>query len=301
MVKYKIKLILLVSIFVNTTLSAISIVYNFRIAQITKRAFVEHEAKTDPFTITFLPFEQYQEKYQGGIRESFTGSLGAFVYDFAQSSYFRTDSAISYINQKAYQETIFSDMQTDDILFTVGHNFSPTNRSKVTFSGLFGIPTHQIYALQHAALGYGQIGTGLQLDGLHRLTNHLDFLWGTRYLYFVPQIAKDANENSYTFSIGNIADILLGLKRNWQSKHSLEGGYTARWDFGAHISPHFDDITAKTNYSRNSFYLVYKYKFETQRVLHRLLFDIGYGFDSKNKKYGYKRIATCWISWSINF
>lgn len=301
MIRYKINLILLISIFVNTTLSAISIVYNFRVAQITKRAFVEHEHKTDPFTVTLLTFEQYQERHQDEITENFIGNLGAFVYDFGASSYVRIDSAISYINQKTDQTTTFSDMQTDDILLTIGHNFMPTSGSKVTFSGLFGIPTHQIYALQHVALGYGQIGAGLQLDGLYRLSNHIDFLWGTRYLYFAPQIAQDPNNNAYTFSIGNIADILLGLKRNWQSTSSLEGGYTARWNFGAQISPHLDDITSKINYSRNSFYLVYKYKFQTRRVMHRLLFDVGYGYDRKTCKYGYKRIATCWVSWSINF
>lgn len=301
MIKYKFKFILLTSLFANTNIATISIVYNFRIAQITKRAFIEHEQKTTSLTLTFLSFDQYQEKYRGGIQENFTGGLAAFVYDFTPSSYVRTDAALSYINQKTYHVATFSDMETDDILFTIGHNFTPNNKSRITISGLFGIPTHNIYALQHVALGYGQIGTGVQIDGLYRLTNHLDFLWGTRYLYFIPQIAQDISENSYTFSIGNIADLLLGLKWNWPSSHSLEGGYTARWDFGAHISPHINDIVAKTNYSRNSFYLVYKYKFETQRVAHRLLFDIGYGFDSKPKSYGYKKIATCWISWSINF
>ena len=86
-------------------------------------------------------------------------------------------------------------------------------------------------------------------------------LYGARYIYFVPRKALDSLDEPHTFTIGNIGDLLLAYKNNWNKKNGIELGYTARFRFGAHISPNLDDIVKKTNYIRSNFYIVYKYRF----------------------------------------
>lgn len=284
----------------STILSATSIVYNFRIAQITKQS-INNETHDSPTMLTALFFDVYQKKHTENISQNFIGGLGSYIYNFESSDYLRFDFAFSNIHQKTNGVTTFSGTEFDDILLTVGHNFQPNNQSKITLSGLFGIPTHPILDLQHASFGYGQVSAGVQLDGSCQFKNSPTyFLWGTRYLGFIPRCTLAADQHYYKFSIGNIADLLVGLKNNW-NHHGLEGGYTARFDFGANVSPKYDDIIAKTNYIRNNFYLVYKYKFEKNNYLHRFLLNAAYGFDSKSKKYGNKYIITLWTSWSISF
>lgn len=291
---------LLYCLMTNMCIEAISMVYNFKVAQITKQRIRDHDVKI-PYGFTSLLFYQSDTKYNGGIEDEYIGDLLAFVYDFHSNNYFRTDCAFSHVNEIINETSVFTDMQTDDILFSIGHIFKPHEKTNITVSGLFGIPTHPIYALQHSAFGYGQTGLGAQLDGLYQIGKTIDFLWGTRYLYFIPRIAQDNIGKSYTFSIGNVADILVGLKNSEESYYGIEGGYAARWDFGAKISPFIPNIVEKTNYTKNSFYLVGKYFFETNRVFHRVLLDFAYGFDSKPKTYGNRRIITVWASWSLSF
>ena len=284
----------------SQTVSAISIVYNFRIAQITKQT-ISNETRDNPAMLTALFFDLYQKKYTGDISQNFIGGLGSYIYNFESSDYLRLDFAFSNIHEKAHQVTTFSGTEFDDILLTIGHNFQPTQQSKITLSGLFGIPTHPILDLEHVSFGYGQVGAGIQLDGSYQFKNNPTyFLWGTRYLGFIPRCAKTADENSYKFSIGNVGDLLVALKNNW-NHHGLEAGYTARFNFGASVYPKYDDIVAKTNYTRNNFYVVYKYKFQKNNFLHRFLINAAYGFDSKPKQYGNKYIIMIWTSWSISF
>lgn len=288
------------SVLFSVRVKATSMVYNFKVAQITKQRTREHDTQT-PYTFTSLLFYQSDTRYSGGVEDFYIGDLLAFVYDFESNNYFRTDCAVSHVNETVNKASIFTDTETDDILFSVGHIFQPHDKTSVTISGLFGIPTHPVYALQHAAFGYGLVGIGAQLDGLYKVGKSVDFIWGSRYLYFIPRTAQDDVEKSYTFSIGNVADVLVALKSNWESDHCIEGGYAARWDFGAKISPYVPGVVEKTNYTKNSFYAVYKYFFETNRVLHRVLLDLAYGFDSKPKIYGNRRIITAWVSWTLNF
>lgn len=279
-----------------TDLKAISMVYNFRIAQITKQPFTEYtEGKSR--TIMILPFDQFRKKYNG-LRQNFIGGLGSFIYDI-QSYYVRTDFAASYIKQKMGGES-FSDVETDDILFTAGRNFAVSNDVSLTLSGLFGIPTHRIFRLQHIDFGYSQIGTGIQLDGSYELNTIRSLLYCARYIYFIPRNAQDPFGIEHKFTIGNVGDILFALKNKWD-QHEFECGYTLRLRFGAKIYPNFDDIVKKSNYIRSNFYAVYKYKFLITNIPNRLLFNIAYGFDHKPKVYGNKYIFTLWASWNIAF
>ncbi len=297
-------IMLVVTLFIHATM--LPIVYNFRVAQITRRPINKHNEKPDPkktpYSFTTLPFVQLQKHYHGDIFERFIGDYNAFVYDFGSSCYFRTDFAFAQIHQKTCNVTTFSEMESDDLLFTVGRNFNPTEKSRVTLSALFGVPTHTNYVLQHLTISPGQIGAGIQLDGLYSLDDHLDFLWGTRYLYFIPVDAQAKNNNFYRFTIGQAADLLIALKSYWpQSHHGIEGGYSAHWNFKAKIWPHVATVVDQTNFIRNSFYLVYKYSFKSEHYAQQVLFNASYGFDSKPKLYGYKWSVMVWASWGINF
>lgn len=276
---------------------AISMVYNFRIAQITKRQ-IHEKTRDNHYTAIALAFNEYLQKYDG-IQENFPGGLAAFIYDFGKN-YFRTDFAFSHIKEIMEHKTTFSGTKTDDLLFTLGHNFKINNSLPMTFSGLLGIPTHKINRLRHVDFGYGQVGLGAQFDGMYKFNDTNDFLYGLRYLYFIPRFACNSLCNKYKFTIGNIADMLLGYKHDWD-KHGLELGYTFRANFGAHIYPNITDLTSKINYIRNNYYLVYKYKFFIKEAANRLLFDISYGSDARPKKFGNKHIITAWVSWTVRF
>jgi len=282
----------------QTNICAISIVYSFRIAQITKQPIFEKKDGRNHSLIGLI-FDQYQKKHDG-IFENFVGGLGSFIYDF-KSYYFRADFAVSHIKEITNHIPTFSGTKTDDILFTLGRNFIINDRTTLTLSGLFGIPTHRIFRLQHTDFGYAQIGTGIQFDGSYATNRTSDLLFGARYIHFVPRNALDLLEQKHRFSIGNIIDFLLAYKKDWDNHHGIEFGSTARFQFGARIYPNLDDIVKKTNYIRSEFYLAHKYKFLLKNTSNRLIFYIAYGFDHKPKLFGNKYIVTIWASWNIRF
>lgn len=298
--RYRIKQgIFFLGIMTYNVLMGISIVYNFRIAQVTKQSIVESSPlKTN--RIVALLFDQYQKKYQGGVTQNFAGAFASWIYNL-EPYYLRIDGAFSDILQKTNHVTTFSGAETDDLLFTMGRNFKSFERNRTTISALFGVPTHEIFTLQHVSFGYSQVGMGLQLDGAYELAHQSDVLYGARLIYFVPRTARViCPDQEYLFSIGKIADILLAFKHN-QGHHGFECGYTQRWDFGSHVSPVLDDTAAKIDYVRSNFYAIYKYNFLVNDLENRLLFNISYGFDQKPIRYGNKSIITVWASWNLSF
>ena len=69
--KQRIFWLLFFSILFYRHLSAVSIVYNFRIAQITKQPLAENER--DQRLAIILPFDQFQKKHYG-VFQNFAGS-----------------------------------------------------------------------------------------------------------------------------------------------------------------------------------------------------------------------------------
>ncbi len=290
--------LLILSMISCRDLVSISMVYNFRIAQITKQPIFE-KPNGKSHTIVGLFFDQFRRKYTG-VKQNFVGGLGSFIYDFGPY-YFRTDAAVSHIVERADHITTFSGTETDDILFTFGRNLMKNDRNVVTLSGLFGIPTHKLLRLKHVDFGYSLVGIGAQLDGSYTL-NHTNFLlYGMRYIYFVPRKGLDTVGEKHIFTLGNISDFLLAYKNNWNLHHGVEFGYTSRYRYGARISPNLDEIVQKANYIRSNFYGVYKYKFSINNVSNRLLFYAAYGLDHLPQTFGNKYIVTLWTSWNISF
>jgi hypothetical protein len=286
------------SLLLVARLDAISMVYNLRIAQITKQPLSGNTSK-DNYRAIGLAFDQYRKKYTGKMDQNFIGLLGSFIYDF-KPYYVRVDSAFSHIQQITENKTTFSGTQADDILLTIGRNFVINKKTVITLSGLFGIPSHRIFRLQHTDFGYSQVGGGIQLDASYALKNQSALLCAARYIRFIPRSAYDTVCRKHLFTLGNIADILGAYKNNWGS-HGFEIGYTARARFGARIYPALDDTLQKTNYIRSNFYLVYKYRFHIRNISSRFLCNISYGFDHKSKVFGNKDIITLWASGTISF
>lgn len=281
-------------------LEAISMVYNFRIAQVTKQPVPSEETEAEN-TFLVLLFDQYYKKHSDELH-NFEGGLFSYIYN-DKHYYFRTDGAVARVQQKKEGVVVFSDTQTDDVLFTFGRHFEFSDNKTSTLSVLFGIPTHRVFKLLHPDFGYGHMGTGIQLDGTYPLGEEgaeQDLLWGVRYIYYIPRRTQNDTGKRYSFTIGNKADLFLAYKKSI-GNHGLEVGCTSRFLFGSHIAPLLEDITQRSDYIRSSFYAVYGYKFLVRDIPNRFLFSIGYGFDELPKYFGNKYILSLWMSWNVNF
>lgn len=288
---------LLCNIFLPLHIKAVSEVYNFRIAQITKQSIFP--ANHRHHSVIALPFVAFYKKHSG-TKERFAGTLASYIFDH-DYFYARIDTAGASIKATTDHIVTFSGAAADDILLTAGYNMKfIKHHTTTTFSGLLGIPTHRSHELEHPDFGYGQASLGLQVDGMYEFNHINSFIYGTRYIYFIPRTAYDSNGQPHTFTIGNISDTLVALKNDYLP-HGFELGYTARIDFGAHCSPIFDEIIKKTNYIRSNFYAVYKYKFTVNDIANRLLLNFGYSFDHTPKYFGNKYIITLWGAWHVNF
>lgn len=298
--RYRIFLFFLIySLIIFFRVCSTSMVYNFRIAQITKQFQFDSE-EDKRYTAIALFFDQIMKKHNGNS-QNYLGGFGSLIYNF-DNYYIRMDSAFAHINNKQKGLVTFSGMETDDILFTFGCNFIKKKKDLITASWLLGVPTHEIHALEHTDFGYGQTGIGFQIDGSHSYSandKHI-FLYGARYIGFIPRTAFDVDKNRYKFTIGNLGDLFVADKHNWGNQ-GIEYGYTSKFSFGAKINPKFDDIIKKTNYIRSNFYIVYKYKFLIGETSNKLLLYFSYGFDHIPKMYGNKYILTFWTSWNISF
>lgn len=280
-------------------LFAVSMVYNFRIAQITKRFQFGNEGDKH-WTLLGLFFDQWRKKPER-LFQTFVGGFGSLIYGY-ESFYFRMDSAFSRITQKQKHTKPFCDVETDDILFSFGYNFLKNKSNLGTATLLTGVPTHQILRLKHVDFGYGQYSIGAQIDASHSFFSDYRyiFLYGFRYIKFFSRCAIDNTNKKHNFSIGNMVDIFIANKNNWEP-HSLEYGYTAKFRIGAKVYPKFDEIIEKTNYIRSNFYAVYRYKFMIKDVSNKILVNLSYGFDHLPKKFGNKYIIMFWASWNVHF
>ncbi len=213
-------------------------VYNIRIAQITKHPTTDKTAKAKEVKVETLVFDQFHKK-MNGIKQNFVGAFGSLLYNF-KPYYLRGDLAVSNIHETTKMSPGFSGTETDDLLLSGGRNFIINKHNDITLSGLFSIPTHRMYRLQHTDFGYSQVGMGLQLDGLHAFSETSSMISAIRNVYFIPRIALDNTLTKHTFTLGNIADIMIGYKQHWPH-HDIELGYSLEFSYRAKISPTLDD------------------------------------------------------------
>jgi hypothetical protein len=289
-------LIFIEMLLVHVPISALSLVYSFRVAQITQRPIV-HEKDNKPDSIAPLIFDYFQKSKNFNIRENYVGGFVTYNHNYIRN-YFRADFAVAHVGQTVNCEKTVNVIEPDDILLTFGRNIMNNQTASMTVSGLLGLPTHDVNTLERVGFGNGQVGIGAQLDGIFKFKKY-DFVWGSRYNYFIPRTAYNANHDKYKFTVGSIADILVAVQTNTLLGHGGEVGYGGRWGFGAEATPTIA-ILDRLSYMRNTFYGVYTYTFLTEKCAHRFLFSFSYGFDSKPKLYAYD----AWMvlgSWGFAF
>ncbi len=285
---------------VLSTEGSISIVYNLRVAETSKKFYLEPTSKPSLGTVTL--FGTFRKKYNG-VTHHCGGGLFTLVY--APPSFFlRVDGAVGRVGSNT-NGVHFSRTQTDDLLFSGGYSPKISDRTRLTFSGLLGFPTHKDTSLQFVQFGYGHYALGAQIDGSFAYTSNRNHLlrYAGRLIHFFPRkvvIPVNAQLERFNYGVGNLADLFIALHSK-KEKHSMEAGYDASFFFNAQISPAFDDAVKKTNYIRNSFYGIYKYRFLMGKKNCMVGVALSYGFEPTPKVSGNKRLITTWGSLSINF
>lgn len=281
----------------------ISVVYNLRIAETTKRRLSQSStshSKLAALTLVDQFRKTYNEIYIKG-----EGGLGTFVYFPTSSSYVRADWAVGHVSQKASFLPHVSRTQTDDILFSGGYSHAINDKSKITVSGLFGVPTHNDTSLQFVQFGVGHFGLGGQIDGSYKIPSNLDHLIfaAARFIHFFPRNVEAffiPQTTHFNFGPGNLVDLFLAYHVNFE-RHRFETGYNPTFLFNATLKPTIAAVVNAINFIRSSFYGSYIHVFTTKKHLQALIAGISYSFDHRPKDFGYKRIITLWGTWGINF
>ncbi|MGC2310848.1 MAG: hypothetical protein WA432_04465 [Candidatus Babeliaceae bacterium] len=283
--------------------SSVSIVYNLRISETTKRQRLEQQFGY-PFIAVVTLFDQWRN-IKDGTHDNIGGGLGTFLYS-TKSFYIRADFAAAHARESNKALDLrFSRTQTDDLLFSGGYSRVLNKRTKMTLSGILGIPTHKDLSPEGIQFGTGHVGLGVQLDGsfVYSANQKQILMAATRYIHFFPRtIVFDINNQNerFDFHVGNLIDLFIANLSNW-GRHRLEIGYNPSFLFGAKIYPAFDEVVQQTNFIRSSFYSSYKYGFLIYRLPSAVTLGISYGFDHIPKKFGNKYIVTLWASWGLNF
>jgi hypothetical protein len=297
----KILLICFFCFFSTNIFAAISIVYNLRIAETTKHILFEQIFKK-PILSTITIFDQLRKK-NNGTRQNIAGGLGTFNYTH-EPFYARIDFAAAHVRE-TLDDITFSRVQTDDILFSSGYSHAFGKRIKLTFSGLFGIPTHRDTSVDHIQFGYAHLALGVQTDGSFRYSenNNLSIRPAVRIIHFFPKrvtfIVNNAPER-FNFNIGNLVDLFIAHHVKF-GKNRFECGYNPQFFFAAKIKPDLEIAIQKSNYIRSSFYSSFKHYFTIKELNNAVTAALSYSFDHTGSPSGHKRIVTIWGSWTINY
>lgn len=281
-------------------LGSVSVVYNMRIAETTKRQTQSQEFKNYSLAAGVV-IDQIRKRFDDHVQNIAAG-LGTLIHVFGPF-YVRADFAVGNVRDR-FCRIKFSRTQTDDVVLYGGYSHALSKRVKATVSALVGIPTHHDSGFQGLQFGTGHLGVGGQLDTSYRYTadmNHA-LLGAFRYVRFFPAIVDISTltiNRRFSFNIGNLIDLLIGHSSRF-GRQSVEFGYNATFAFGGSLEPYIlleDDI----DFIRNNFYLNYRYFFLFYKHPSAVALGASWGFDSKPKTIGFKSIFTIWGSWGLAF
>lgn len=278
-----------------------TLVYNLRIAETTKRQALDNEYRR-PSTAAFTLVNQSSKRYDTTCL-GYTGGL-ATLYYATESLHIQADFAAANVRQEK-DSVKFSRTQIDDILLTAGYSCSLDDHTRITFSGMLGIPTHKDLSFEGIQFGTGHVGIGVQMDGSFFYAAHYQhfILAAARYLHFFSRevvITINKQDKKFRFTIGNAVDLFIAHNSNW-GRHRLELGYNPTFVFEAAIQPNLDTVVDQTNYIRSSFFGSYRYLFFLGKSPCGIGVGLSYGFDHIPKDFGSKRIIAVWLGLSINF
>lgn len=298
-----------ITILSSLPLYCVSLVYNLRIAQTTRRHVLQTPQpvhKHNVFTGTLV--EQFY-KLNDGTHQDVTGGIGNYIYS-TKDYYFRVLGAAGRVKSERKDELTNSEItfertQTDDIFFNLGYNHEISDRATATFSGLLGLPTHRNTELEGVQMGTGHVGLGIQFDGALKYSqdNHHSIMTAARLVHFFPRRAGlVVNEQPLSFNVdlGNIADLLISHFSIW-GRHAFEVGYNPGFAFGAKITPPIPELSSPGVIVRSTFYAAYLYGFLIKELQSAVSFGFSYGFDHSSRPLARKYIVSLWGTWGIRF
>lgn len=282
-----------------TDMHGVSVVYNLRVAEITRRQAIEPKF-ANPSIASFALLNQSRQRVDC-VKENITSNLDTYMY-IGKRIYFKTDVAWGRVRAQ-HPDYTYSRTQTDDILFTLGYSKSITKKTKLTISTLLGFPTHEDKILEGIQLGTGHNGLGIQCDGsfIINAERTQSILGAVRYIRFLPASTKLSVNNCckyYELDVGNLVDIIAGYNHRFGT-NVIECGYNASFLFSASIEPALESLSNSLNYIRSNFYGAYKHVFLRKKHPCGIILAMSYGFDNRPKIF--KNIFTVWAGWGINF
>lgn len=292
----------------SSSVFSVSIVYNMRIAEITKRQNFSFSAKRHNIFSDAL-IGQWRE-LKNGFKQSLYASLASYIRN-GKSWYLKVDGAVGRVNNNVLTQT-FSRTQTDDLLISGGYSLATGKKGRSTCSMLFGIPTHRDFTLDLAQLGTGHIGIGGQLDYSYvykAMPNNL-VLFAARCIHFMPRSATSKNPcvsplyqcNEYKLYPGELIDVYFAHQTNWAKKNRIEVGYDCSF-IGLHAKadPEILNFAGSVMYMRHSFFGAYFRLIPIKKVPTALIIGTAGGFDSRPCLIGNRFMITSWLIYGVLF
>lgn len=296
------KLFFTTALFILCPLCPVSIVYNMRIAEITKRQQITPNAKRHNI-LGETTVGQWRT-LKNGFKQSVYGGITTYIRS-AKSLYLKVDGAFGRVKNNIITN-IFKRTQTDDLLFTGGYSHALSERVRITYSGLLGIPTHRDFILDLAQLGTGHVGLGGQIDTSFAYTADRSnvALGAIRLVHFFPRNVTSHNPclqqlyqcKEYNLSLGNILDVYVAHQTNWGNNNRFELGYDASiLGFGSRIKPEITNFSGSLLYIRNNFFSSYSRRFSLNKTPVGIVTGLSGGFDSRPKTVGNRHMLTAWF------
>lgn len=285
---------------INNIEAAVSLVYNLRIAESTKRQ--TFELGENPNKIALTLFNNNRKKRYGAVH-NVLGLLETYSYT-TPSFYFRTDFAFGQVQDNC-GSSHFKELETDDLLFKSGYSYAVSPKTKISISGIFGIPTHKDFSLEHFELGFAHFGLGFQLDAsfAYSFPKASAIRCAFRFIQFLPRKIQSKFHGTmkcFNLNIGKLIDVFIAHHTVF-GHHSFEFGYDQIFFCDAKIHPFLEGAIEKVNYIRPEFFSTYKYTLATDYFHHIFSATLSGGFDIWPHLHGNKRIIEAWFSYALDF
>jgi hypothetical protein len=281
-----------------------TVVYNLRISQITRQQVQQITGKQGDNVILFTNLFQQWFKFRCGIKQTITGTLVSYIQT-KQSWYIKLDGALAHVHN-LFPCTELKRNQTDDILISVGYGIIPRENTRISFTGIVGIPTHKDTILDGIQFGTGHYALGGQLDGSQAYTvgrPHF-LLWALRYIHFFPrtvQFDDPTRPQRYDFALGNLVDVYISHQSNWDKRHRIEFGYDGIFDFNTRFCPSLTNVNVPTHFVRNSYFVAYARRIKQFNRPGALIFVLSYSSDAIPRINGEQYGVALFFSWAIIF
>lgn len=298
------------ALFICCDIKNVSVVYNMKFSETTQlfqksSTDVLNNSIADPFAVTMALIDQIRETYNNVHQNNIAGYV-TLLYSKA-TWYARLESAVGNVKNKFpfFVPLITSRTQLDDILLSAGYSLNMGDYTRVTATGILGIPTHRDVGLLGAQFGTGHVGIGTRLDVVYDYVGNMNhrLMGAARYIRFLSRTAEALIGQRlipFDLTLGNLMDMLFSTNHKW-GNHQWEAGYNATFAFGARIEPTLNDIEDQIQFIRSSFYTTYSYGFPIRGHESGVLWGVSYGFDHRPDAFGLKRSIAAWFSWGMKF